>query len=131
MAFNLFKKKDKKEKKPAAPAQVEAATEAGEAGELVATPPPVSGRSVIKRMHLSEKSSRVQAYNQYVFVVDKKATKPQVATEVHERYKVDVRSVKITKLPSKNMRVGLREGKTSGVTKAVVVLKAGQSIATS
>ena len=128
MAFNLFKKKTTKDE-PAAKPEVSVEQE-GAATESAVLPPPVSGRSVIRRMHVSEKSSRNQASGQYVFVVDKGASKPQVAKEVKARYKVDVGSVKMTKLPSKEMRVGQRVGRTPGLTKAVVVLKKGQSIAT-
>ena len=41
-------------------------------------------RDIIKRLILSEKSSRLGALNQYVLEVDKAATKPQIRQAVEE-----------------------------------------------
>ena len=131
MAFNLFKKDKKEPKKKAAKPVVSDAPQVQDAAESKgesAVPAPVGTGSVIKHMHVSEKSSYGNAVGQYTFVVTPNATKPQVATEVQKRYGVSVRSVKMVKLPSKSRRIGRYFGSRSGIKKAIVVLKEGQSI---
>jgi large subunit ribosomal protein L23 len=127
MAFNPFKKKDAPKKKKAPKADVQGAPEAVSADSVTSAP---LGTSVIRHMHVSEKSSMGNADGHYTFVVSPGATKPQVAKEVEKRYHVSVRSVKIVNLPRKSRRVGRYTGFTSAVRKAVVMLKEGQSIAT-
>jgi large subunit ribosomal protein L23 len=133
MAFNLFGKKEKKEEKAKTPSVAPVQPPAG--GEAPAeasapTAPVVTGPSVLRRMHVSEKSSRGQAMGQYTFIVDSSACKPEIAKAVETRYSVKVDSVKIVNLPSKTRRIGKYFGSKAGVTKAIVVLAKGQSIAT-
>lgn len=129
MAFNFFKR-TKKEPQPPRPAMEKAAPV--QVQESVAPAPGVSlavGSSVLKRFHVSEKSSRGQAYNQYTFAVAPTATKTDVKHAVQRAFKVNVTSVKIVRLPAKARTVGRYSGTTQGVKKAIVVLKEGQTIA--
>ena len=133
MPFGLFKKKDdKKKKKPAkqvAPS-VPAADVPEENGTSKAAPVvPVSGTSVLRHMHVSEKSSMGQAVGQYTFIVSPNASKSEIAKEVETRYGVSVRAVKVNKRKGKSRRIGRYQGVTGGIKKAVVVLAHGQTIA--
>ena len=60
-------------------------------------------REIIKRLILSEKSSRLSALNQYFLEVDKDATKPQIRQAVEERFGVHVLAVRTV-----NVKGGLR-----------------------
>ena len=131
MAFSLFgKKKEETKKKQAKTPAPEAVVNDVPAAEAAPVTAPATGPSVLRRMHVSEKSSRGHAMGQYTFVVDPSARKPEIAKAVENRYSVKVDSVKIINLPSKTKRVGRYFGPRAGVTKAVVVLAKGQSIAT-
>lgn len=85
--------------------------------------------AVLRRYFVSEKSTRGFALNQYTFEIAPRATKSQVRDAVERGYKVDVTAVNIIRLPSKKRRIGRHEGRTTPVKKAIVTLKAGQSIA--
>lgn len=129
MALNLFGKK-----KSAKPIKDEQSSEAVVVQEKASVPttsnaPVITGPSVLRRMHVSEKSARGHAMGQYTFVVDSSARKPEIAKAVAARYNVKVASVKIVNLPSKSRRVGKYYGSKAGITKAVVILQKGQSIA--
>jgi len=84
---------------------------------------------VLKRYFVSEKSARGFAINQYTFEVDKSATKTQVRDAVERGFKVDVISVNTIKLPVKKITLGKYRGTKGGIKKAIVTLKAGQTIA--
>lgn len=84
--------------------------------------------AVLVRPRVTEKAYAVNALNQYVFQVSPKATKTEVKKAVEAAYKVTVVSVNITKLPGKKKNVGRIVGRRSGVRKAVVRLKAGDTI---
>lgn len=137
MAFGFLKKKDKKDEKKAMP---EAADVVVPKDDVVATPEekksevavltgPFSGVSVLRYAHVSEKSSRGQAMNQYTFVVTPNATKSEVAKEVAARYKVTVKSVNISNRGGKSRRVGRYTGTTGSLKKAMVTIADGQTIA--
>ena len=126
MALNLFgTKKDTKPKADAQP-EVQAASPEVSVPQQVH----VTGPSVLRRMHVSEKSSRGQAMGQYTFIVDSSARKPEIAKAVEAQYGVKVAAVKIINLPSKSRRVGRYFGTKAGISKAVIVLKKGHTIAT-
>lgn len=125
MAFNLFKKKGE----PKQPKR-QKAEEVAEQGENTTPSIPVAvGSDVLKSFRVSEKSARAQAYSQYTFVIADKATKTDVKHAVQRAFKVNVVDVSITRLPSKHRAIGRYQGRTPGVKKAVVTLKAGQVIA--
>ena len=87
-------------------------------------------REIIKRLILSEKSSRLSALNQYFLEVDKDATKPQIRQAVEERFGVHVLAVRMV-----NVKGGLRtvRGTRRQVTettwkRAIVEVKPGERI---
>lgn len=84
--------------------------------------------AILVRPRITEKSYAVNTLNQYVFQVSPKATKTSIKKSVEAAYNVTVVSVNITKLPGKKKNMGRMVGQRSGVKKAVVRLKAGESI---
>ncbi len=84
--------------------------------------------SLIKKPLITEKSTNLNEIGKYVFSVDPRATKNEVKKLIKEIYKVDPTSVNIVNLPAKTKRFRNIRGKESGITKAIVTLKAGQKI---
>jgi large subunit ribosomal protein L23 len=128
MAFlkNLFSKRAEPTKKPAARQSAEQADDAVRAtGPDIAAPT----NPILRSFHVSEKSARGMTMNQYTFIVDNKATKTQVRDAVRKSYKVDVVGVNMVRLPAKARSVGRRQGFVAGKRKAIVTIKAGQTIA--
>lgn len=89
-------------------------------------------RPVLKRPLLSEKSMSMNDQGQYVFEVATDANKIEIRKAIELRYKVGVTSVRtITIRPKAKMRMtkrGYIVGKTPQRKKAVVTLRAGQTI---
>lgn len=76
----------------------------------------------------TEKISNLTPLNKYVFKVANQANKIEVKKAVEGLYNVNVVSVNMIKTAAKPKRVGRREMVKSGFKKAIVTLKAGQSI---
>ena len=89
-------------------------------------------RPVLKRPLLSEKSMSMNDIGQYVFEVRTDANKIEIRKAVEERYKVGVTSVRtVTIRPKAKMRTtrrGYIVGKTPLRKKAIVTVRAGQTI---
>ncbi len=84
---------------------------------------------IIKRPHITERSTDLQAFGKYVFVVANGATKPEIKKAVKEIYKVDVAAVNVVNRPAKRKRFGGRmQGSQQSYRKAIVTLKEGQKI---
>lgn len=83
---------------------------------------------VLIRPVVSEKSYGQVAQNQYTFQVHKDAHKTQVRQAVEELFDVRVERVNILKVQAKPKRRGLFRGTKPGWKKAVVQLRAGDSI---
>lgn len=84
---------------------------------------------IIKKPLVTEKGTMAQQMgNKYCFVVDRKATKHDVANAVHSIFKVKVESVRTMNMPSKTKRVGRGIGRIPEWKKAVVTLKEGDRI---
>ena len=83
---------------------------------------------VLKRPHVSEKATLLSESGFYVFKVEDRANKNKVKDEVEKKYKVNVLSVRMVRIPSKKRKVGRTEGKKKGYKKAIVKVKSGQSI---
>ena len=132
MAFDLFKKSKPAPKRKTAAKVVapETQTLPAQAGETVAVPAQLSSTplSVILHSYVSEKASRLENFNQYVFKVTRKANKPEVKKAIQNRYKVTVVSVHMVNLPSKTRQVGRHMGTKAGFRKAIVTLAEGDSI---
>lgn len=86
--------------------------------------------SIIKSHIMTERTTKLrEANNEYVFEVDKKASKYIIKEAVEEAFKVKVLQVRTMLMPGKIRRVGRFEGKTPTWKKAVVRLRKDQSIA--
>ena len=77
---------------------------------------------------VTEKASVQSNANAFTFVVAKKATKFSLAKEIEKEYKVKPLSINITNLPGKKKFVRGKWGSTSGIKKALVFLKKGDTI---
>ncbi|MCA9529883.1 MAG: 50S ribosomal protein L23 [Myxococcales bacterium] len=85
---------------------------------------------VIKRpIMLTEKASILrESDNKYLFEVDARANKIQIADAVETLFKVSVANVNTLIVRGKPKRMGRRMSKTRNWKKAIVTLKPGESI---
>ncbi|QSQ26941.1 50S ribosomal protein L23 [Pyxidicoccus parkwayensis] len=84
---------------------------------------------VIKGPLITEKLDKArEKFRQYSFIVDRKATKHDVARAVETLFKVTVEGVRTNVVRGKVKRVGRNIGKRPNFKKAVVTLKQGDSI---
>ena len=83
---------------------------------------------VLIRPVISEKSYELITQNRYTFKVHQDAHKTQVRQAVEQMFDVTVVKVNILKVQAKPKRRGLIKGVRPGWKKAVVELKAGDSI---
>ena len=84
---------------------------------------------VLVQPHITEKASVLAQDNRYLFEVFQSATKGQVAQAVKDVYGVDVKGVRMIRIPSKKVRLGRkREGIKKGYKKAIVQLQQGQKL---
>ena len=88
----------------------------------------MDARQVIIRPVVSEKSYALMAEGKYTFRVHDRAHKLQVASAVEEIFGVNVRAVRTSKVKSKPKRRGLTSGRTRSWKKAIVQVRAGDSI---
>jgi large subunit ribosomal protein L23 len=84
-------------------------------------------KRVLFRPYVTEKSTIQMEEGKYSFVVDLKASKPEIRQAVEERYDgVNVASVRTQVVPGKRRRQfrqgNMIEGRTSGFKKAIVEL---------
>ena len=142
MAFNIFKRSKKKDKELAEKkAELPVAREKriGKKEALVQpnglkTKKPAKQASeiayrVLIQPHITEKASILAQDNRYLFKVFQSATKGQVARAVKDVYDVNVKSVRMIRIPSKKVRLGRRrEGIKKGYKKAIVQLQQGQKL---
>ena len=94
----------------------------------VITAPVASVAGVIIRPRVTEKSGILSQSAVYTFEVAKHANKNTVAHAVKALYKVVPVRVAIINSPAKNVFVRGRRGVVSGIKKAVVTLKKGDTI---
>lgn len=83
---------------------------------------------ILSRPRITEKSYALNAFNQYVFVVAKDATKKTVKQAIEEAYAVNVEKVRIVRLPAKKRVSGKNTGFKSAIKKAIVSVAKGQSL---
>ena len=89
----------------------------------------VDPRLIIKSHLLTERSTTLKAENnEYVFEVERTATKYTIKRAVEAAFKVKVDSVRTMIVPGKMRRIRRDPGKTSAWKKAIVRLKQGESI---
>ena len=85
--------------------------------------------NVIKGPLITEKLDQArEKFRQYSFIVDRKATKLDVARAVSTLFKVNVEAVRTNIVRGKIKRVGKSIGKRPNYKKAVVTLKEGDKI---
>lgn len=83
---------------------------------------------VLVKPIVTEKSSSLMAEGKYTFRVDKASNKIEIKYAVETIFKVDVTDVKTMNMPGKRKRQGKTQGMTPAWKKAVVTLKAGQTL---
>jgi large subunit ribosomal protein L23 len=84
---------------------------------------------VVKGPLITEKLDQArEKFRQYSFIVDRKATKLDVACAVETLFKVNVEAVRTNIVRGKIKRVGKSIGKRPNYKKAVVTLKEGDKI---
>jgi len=85
--------------------------------------------NIIKGPLITEKLDKArETQRQYSFVVDKKATKHEIARAVTAQFKVTVEGVRTLVMRGKIKRVGASMGKRANFKKAFVILKEGDKI---
>lgn len=83
---------------------------------------------VIKYPIITDKATRLLEKNQYSFVVDRYASKPMIKQEIESLFEVTVTDLNTCRLPRKKKRVGKFVGWKPQYKKAIITLKAGNSI---
>ncbi len=92
-------------------------------------PQPAGGSALLMRQAwITEKATDLSALGKYIFIVDKKANKPETKKAIESIYGVKVERVNIINVKSKEKRLGRSLGRTSAFKKAVVSLKPGEKI---
>ena len=77
---------------------------------------------------VTEKASLQSNANAYTFVVTKNATKHNLLEEIKKDHKVTPTAINIINLPARKVFVRGKIGTQSGIKKAVVFLKKGDTI---
>ncbi len=83
---------------------------------------------ILVRPLITEKSTNLRAYNQYVFEVHPSANKNMIKHAVETVFNVKVKDVNVSTVKSKPKRRGMFEGRTSAWKKAIVTLAEGYTI---
>jgi large subunit ribosomal protein L23 len=89
-------------------------------------------KTIIKRVLLTEKGSKLAALNQYFLEVDRQATKPEIRQAVEAKFGVHVLAVRTANMKGGLRTIrGTRRQKTESTWKrAIVEVKAGERIET-
>ncbi len=90
-------------------------------------------KTVLIKPIISEKAERLsEEFNQYTFVVDKKANKIEIKKAIEELYNVNVEKVQTMVMPgkekSRGTRTGVIKGRIPSYKKAIVKLAFGEEI---
>lgn len=88
----------------------------------------MDARDILIRPLITEHSTDLMAESKFVFVVDKRANKIQIAQAVKEIFNVTVLDVNTMNVKGKTKQRGRTVGKTASYKKAIVKLKAGETI---
>lgn len=88
----------------------------------------MSARDIILRPIITEKSMKQGEENKVSFEVAKGANKTAVALAIKEIYGITPEKVNIINVHPKKKRMGVYQGKTNAVRKAIVKLPEGESI---
>jgi large subunit ribosomal protein L23 len=125
MAINVFKKIKKEDEKEVEKEEAKMTKEKKEPELIKKTSGPYG---ILKQPHMTEKASRIVSENKYVFLVNPKATKPEVKKEVARRYGVKVTKVNMTRKTKRARRWSYRLQRPSVVKKAIVTLAKGEKL---
>ena len=88
----------------------------------------MEARDILIRPKITERTTDLMAEGKYVFVVDKRANKIQIADAVEEIFKVKVEKVNTVNVKGKTKRMGRTQGKRPNYKKAIVKLAPGETI---
>jgi large subunit ribosomal protein L23 len=88
---------------------------------------PSAKRIILKKPHLSEKSTDLKNLNQYVFDVSSN-NKQEIKKAIEETYHVNVIKIRTINLPTKPINWRNKISHHSRNKKAIVTLKEGQKI---
>ena len=88
----------------------------------------MEARDILIRPLITERTTDLMTEGKYVFVVDKRANKIQIADAVKEVFNVKVEAVNTVNVKGKKKRMGRSVGKTASYKKAIVKLAAGETI---
>ncbi len=88
----------------------------------------MEARDILIRPLITERTTDLMTEGKYVFVVDKRANKIQIADAVKEIFNVKVEDVNTVNVKGKTKRMGRTSGKTASYKKAIVKLAAGETI---
>ncbi len=87
---------------------------------------------ILKPVITEKMTGKGESLNQFGFIVDKRANKIQIKTEVEDLYNVQVLSVNTMNYSGKrkvrNTKSGMISGRTNAYKKAVVTLADGETI---
>ncbi len=83
---------------------------------------------IVKRLMITEKNMDMNPFNKYVFEVDRKANKVEIAKAVSKLFSVSVLSVNTLRTKPEVKRFGSRGVKKKASKKAIITIAAGQSI---
>ena len=87
---------------------------------------------LVKPLVTEKMTAQAERFNRYGFVVDRRATKPQIKMAVESLYDVSVESVNTMiyggKMKSRFTKGGVISGKTKSYKKAIITLGKGESI---
>lgn len=83
---------------------------------------------MIIKPRITEKASLQSEVNAYTFIVKSNATKLGLKDELKKEYKVTPSHINITNLPAKKVFVRGKWGVKSGMKKAIVFLKKGDTL---
>ena len=88
----------------------------------------MEARDILIRPRITERTTELMAEGKYVFIVDKRANKIQIADAVEEIFKVKVEKVNTVNVKGKTKRMGKTQGKRPNFKKAIVKLAPGETI---
>lgn len=88
----------------------------------------MEARDILIRPKITERTTELMAEGKYVFIVDKRANKIQIADAVAEIFSVKVEKVNTVNVKGKTKRMGRTSGKRPDYKKAIVKLAPGETI---
>ena len=88
----------------------------------------MDARDILIRPLITEHTTDLMQESKFVFVVDKRANKIQIADAVKEIFDVTVEDVNTINVKGKTKRRGRTVGRTNSYKKAIVKLAEGQTI---